>query len=211
MYALKNQTLEDLKEDLDFILSLDIKHISTYSLIIEPNTKLYINGFKGIDEDLDFQMYKYICNRLTNAGFIHYEISNFAKDGFQSKHNLTYWNNDEYYGFGMGASGYVAGIRYDNTRGINSYLKGNYRLNEEKVDKNIDIENEFILGLRKLNGINKNVFKKKYDLNINEIKVVNKLLSEGKLIDDGENLFIPLEYIYVSNSILLEFIGGSYE
>ena len=118
IYALPNQTLEELESDIDKFLSLDIDHISTYSLIIEPNTKLYINKTKNIDEEKDFEMYNLICNKLKNKGYNHYEISNFSKESFESKHNLIYWNNLEYYGFGAGASGYINNIRYDNTRNL---------------------------------------------------------------------------------------------
>lgn len=210
IYALKNQTIEDLKIDLDFLLNLDVKHISTYSLIIEKNTKLGIENVESIDEEIDYKMYEYICNRLSSENFIHYEISNFSKPGYQSKHNLTYWNNEEYYGFGLGASGYVDGIRYDNTRGLNSYFGGKYKLNEEKIPLNIRIENEFILGFRKTKGINKQNFKDKYDKDINDIEIVKKLLDDGKLVDNGVNIYINPKDIYISNLILVDFIGGSY-
>jgi coproporphyrinogen III oxidase-like Fe-S oxidoreductase len=86
-----------LKSDIDCFLELDIPHISTYSLIIEDNTVLKINGTKNIDEDLDYEMYNYIQDTLEKNGYIHYEISNYARSGYQSKHNLGYWNNYEYY------------------------------------------------------------------------------------------------------------------
>ena len=211
IYALPVENMEDLKEDLDSFLDLDIPHISTYSLIIEPHTLLYINNVQNIDEDLDFKMYEYICNVLKKNGYSHYEVSNFSKEGYESKHNLTYWNNLEYYGFGLGASGYINNIRYDNTRNINEYLKGNYIKESMNIDVNTKIENEFILGLRKIKGINKNDFYDKYKLNIKDIWVVQKLLKEEKLIDDGENIFINPKKIYTSNTILIEFLGGNYE
>ena len=211
IYALPNQSIDDLKEDLEFFLSLDIPHISTYSLMIEPHTKLYIKHTENIDEKLDLDMYNYICKLLKNNGYNHYEISNFAKNNFESKHNLTYWNNEEYYGFGVGASGYVNNIRYDNTRSINKYLDGNYRFNEEKIDFNTKVENEFILGFRKLKGINKKNFNNKYNINIDNLDVVKRLKKDNKLLDDKDNLFINSEYIYTSNQILVEFLGGNYE
>ena len=128
MYAFPNETMEDLKCDLDFFKSLDVEHISIYSLIIEENTKLYIEGIKPISEELDREMYYYIIDYLENIGYKHYEISNFSKEGLESRHNLNYWNNLNYYGFGLGASGYIENTRYTNTRGINSYLKGNYKI-----------------------------------------------------------------------------------
>lgn len=210
IYALKGQTIDDLKEDIDFIIGLDINHISTYSLIIEDNTKLGINKEKNIDEDLDYEMYNYICNKLKSYNFIHYEVSNFAKAGCESHHNLTYWNNEEYYGFGLGASGYVCGIRYDNTRSLNKYLNGNYRLEDEYIDLNTKIENELILGFRKMDGINKEKFKTKYNMEITDIEVIKKLLINNDLVEDDTNIYINPKKIYISNSILVEFIGGSY-
>jgi len=207
IYAIKDQTLDDLKEDLNNFLSLDITHISTYSLIIEPHTKLYINNIENIDEDLDYEMYNTIINILEKHGYKHYEVSNFAKDGYFSKHNLTYWNNNEYYGFGLGASGYINNIRYDNTRSINEYLKGNYILNKQELSREEQIENEFILGLRKIEGINKEEFFNKYNIDIKSIDVVNKLLKENKLLEDKKNIYINPEYIYISNDILIEFIN----
>ena len=206
IYAIPGEDLDDLKDDLEFITSLDITHISTYSLIIEPHTMIYINGAKNIDQDLDYDMYKYICNILKRRGYSHYEVSNFSKPGFESKHNLTYWNNLNYYGFGLGASGYIGNIRYDNTRNLEKYLKGNYILNSETLSRNLIIENEFILGLRKIKGINKKDFNAKFDMNINDLEIVKQLLKEEKLEDDGNNIFISDKYIYTSNSIWIRLI-----
>ena len=204
MYGMPNQTLKELEEDLDFILSLDVNHISTYSLIIEPHTKIYIDNVTNIDEDLDYQMYQLINKKLKN--YVHYEISNFAKDDYYSKHNLVYWNNLEYYGFGIGASGYIDGVRYDNTRSYQNYLNGNYLFESHKLSKKEKIENEFILGFRKLEGINILEFKAKYDMNVLDIGIVKKLLKEGKLSVDNGYLKINPKYIYISNTILVNFI-----
>ena len=204
MYGMPNQTLKELEEDLDFILSLDVNHISTYSLIIEPHTKIYIDNVANIDEDLDYQMYQLINKKLKN--YVHYEISNFAKDDYYSKHNLVYWNNLEYYGFGIGASGYIDGVRYDNTRSYQNYLNGNYLFESHKLSKKEKIENEFILGFRKLEGINILEFKAKYDMNVLDIGIVKKLLKEGKLSVDNGYLKINPKYIYISNTILVNFI-----
>lgn len=207
IYAIPKEDMNILKNDLDLFLSLNINHISTYSLIIEPNTKLYIDKFKNIDEDLDYEMYKYICTKLKENGYNHYEISNFAKDGYESSHNLTYWNNEEYYGFGLGASGYVNGIRYDNTKSLNKYLNRNYIYESHKLELKEIIENEFILGLRKVKGINKKFFQDKYNINIKDINHVKKLITEGKLLEDKDNIYINPKYLYTSNDILIEFLN----
>ena len=208
MYAIPGETIKDLESDIDSILKYDVPHISTYSLIIEPHTKIYNDGIKNIDEELDRQMYDLICNKLSS--YNHYEVSNFGRNGYESKHNLVYWNNKKYYGFGLGAGGYIDNNRYLNTRNINDYIKGNYRLEENILSINEVIENEFILGLRKLKGINKLEFKNKYNIDINSIDIVSKLINENKLIDDGEYIKIKEDLIYVSNSILVSFIGVDY-
>lgn len=210
MYALPSETIEDLNNDLDFYLSLDVSHISTYSLMIEPNTKMYINGVKNIDEELDFKMYNLILKKLIDNGYEHYEISNYCKKGYESKHNLVYWNNEEYYGFGISASGYVNNIRYTNTKSYNNYLKDDYRIEEINLTINEKIENEFILGLRKIKGIDIFKFKEKYNLDIFNIDIVKNLLNERKLELNDNYLRIPDKYIYISNNILCEFMGFDY-
>ena len=105
MYGFYGQTLQDVKEDLLFFKSLDVPHISIYSLILEPNTKLFIDKTKPLEEEIESEMYFYIIQFLEELGYCHYEFSNFAKKGYASKHNLTYWNNEFYYGFGLGAVG----------------------------------------------------------------------------------------------------------
>lgn len=209
IYALPNESLEDVKEDINLFLKLGINHISTYSLIIEPNTSLYINNIKNIDEELDLNMYNYICDTLTKEGFKHYEISNFAKEGYESKHNLTYWNNKEYYGFGLGASGYIDSVRYTNTRSFKHYINNiNYRIENNLLSKQEKMENEMILGLRKIDGVRKQDFKDKYGLNIEDVFDIRNLLKTNKIIDNGINIYINPKYLYIQNSILIDFIGG---
>lgn len=211
MYALPNETLKELDEDIDILLQLKVNHISTYSLILEDNTIFKIKGFSSVSEELDAKMYELICKKLTNKGYIHYEISNFAKKNYESRHNLTYWNNNRYYGFGLGASGYIDNIRYTNTRSLNEYLKGNYVYEKEMLTNNEILENEFILGFRKIAGISKQAFKRKYKTDIKNIELINKLLEKNYLQENEAYIFINPKYIYVSNTILEEFIGGIYE
>ena len=94
----------------------------------------------NIDDELDLQMYNLIRKTLKENGYEHYEISNFAKKGYESKHNLTYWNNEQYYGFGMGASSYIDNKRITNTKSITKYLNNQYRLEVEIVDLNSKME-----------------------------------------------------------------------
>lgn len=206
MYAFPNQTLEELQNDLDFILSLNVPHISTYSLMIEPHTVLGIKKVEPINEDLDAQMYELIEKTLEENDFYHYETSNYSKEGFESKHNLTYWNNDRYYGFGLGASGYIDHIRYTNTKSLQQYKQGNYRLEENTLDDKETLENAFILGFRKVEGISISEFKEKYHIEVLELDIVKQLLKMRKLECHGDYLRIKEEYLYISNTILINFI-----
>ncbi len=210
MYALYSETIEELKDDLKFYLNLGVKHISAYSLIIEPHTKLYNMKTKYIDEDLDFLMYDTICKTLKKSGYKHYEVSNFSKNGYFSLHNLTYWNNSEYYGFGLGACGYVNGIRYENTRNLTKYLNGNYVKESHKLSINETIENEFILGLRKINGISILKFLEKYNFNPLDIDIVKELLKEKFLVIKNNYIKINKQYIYQQNNILYRFLSVDY-
>lgn len=205
IYAV-TENIDIVKEDIDNILRLDISHISTYSLIIEDRTILKINNYQNIEEDIDYQMYKYIENILEDNNYIHYEISNYAKKGFESKHNLVYWNNEEYYGFGLSSTSFLNNLRRTNTKNIIKYLDNNYLDEENYEDKEIRIENEIMLGLRKVSGINLNTFKEKYNIELEELYDISNLLKEGYLIKENNHLKINKEYIYISNEILLKIL-----
>lgn len=192
-----------LKDDIKYFLELEIPHISTYSLIIEDNTMLKIKGFKNIDEDIDYEMYNYIENTLEDNGYIHYEISNYAKDGYESKHNLVYWNNEYYYGFGLSSTSYLYSKRRVNTKNLSKYLGGEYLDDEVEEDVNTRMENEVMLGLRKLSGINIDYFKNKYGVSIFDVFNIDNLINEGYLILEDNYIRINKKYMYISNEILV--------
>lgn len=206
MYALPGETMEDIESDVDEILRLNVPHVSCYSLMIEPNTKLYIDNVKEIDEDLDYEMYKYIEKRLNNREYTHYEVSNYAKAGYESKHNLVYWNNEYYYGFGLGASGYLENYRYDNTKNLSKYNSHNFVDNISKIEEIDRIKYELILGFRKLRGINKKDFMDKFNISIYEIPNIKDMLDKGMLEENREYIYIPSLWIYKSNEILVRLV-----
>ena len=195
-----------LKSDIDCFLKLDIPHISTYSLIIEDNTMLKINGMKNIDEDIDYEMYKYIEDTLEKNDYIHYEISNYAKNGYQSKHNLVYWNNEEYYGFGLSSTSYINNERITNTKNLRKYLNGEYLDTSVYEDKDIRMENEIMLGLRKLDGINLDRFKDKFNVSLEDIYNIDNLVRNGYLIRDNNCIKIDKKYMYISNEIIVRIL-----
>lgn len=195
-----------LKSDIDCFLKLDIPHISTYSLIIEDNTMLKINGMKNIDEDIDYEMYKYIEDALEKNNYIHYEISNYAKNGYQSKHNLVYWNNEEYYGFGLSSTSYINNERITNTKNLRKYLNGKYIGTSISEDKEIRMENEVMLGLRKLDGINLDRFKDKFNVSLEDIYNIDNLISDGYLVKEDNYIKINKKYMYISNEIIVRIL-----
>lgn len=209
IYGLEGTSKDDVKHDLDMALSYNVKHLSLYSLIIEPNTKFFISKVEALNDDELRTIYDFIINYLYDHGFIHYEVSNFAIDEEHfSKHNLTYWQNKEYYGIGLGASGYINGIRYQNTKSLNEYFNYNFVVHKETIDlKNKEFE-YIMLNLRTIYGINfeqynllfnKN-FKDYYKEEINQLKKLN-------LIEINENsLKVTSHNLYILDSIITEFI-----
>ena len=204
MYAIPGETLKDLKKDLSLFLKLKPEHISTYSFILEEHTKAYVNKTTPMDEELDYNMYQYIIGKLGNIN--HYEISNFAKYGYESKHNLVYWNNEEYYGFGLGAAGYIDKIRYSNTKNLKDYLLGSYVKDKEIIGEKENMDYEIMLGLRKLQGINIDNFKKKFGKNIEDVYNIKPLLKSRELLKKREYICINPMYTYIMNEILLKII-----
>lgn len=192
-----------LKSDISYALKLNVNHISAYSLIIEDNTLLKVNGFSYIDEDIDFEMYKYINDTLVSNGYIHYEISNYAKRGYESRHNLVYWNNDYYYGFGLSSCSYIDNERIVNTKNLSKYLDGEYIATSIIEDINVRMENEVMLGLRKFKGINLDVFRSKYKRDLMDVFNTDDLIRDGYLVIEDNYLRISSEYMYISNEIIV--------
>ena len=200
--AFKDETLEEVDEDINYLLSIDVEHISTYSLILENNTYLKYVNYQEIDDSLSSQMYFYIKEKLEKYGYNHYEISNYAKEK-PSRHNLVYWNNEEYLGLGLSASGYIENIRYTNTRNLDKYPF----VKEEEYLNNKDKMTYFmILGLRKIEGISIKKFKELFNKDIYEVYDIKDLLNKNYLILKDDNLSINPKYLYVSNSILEHFV-----
>lgn len=206
IYGIPGENLHTLKNDLKKMLTLDVEHISTYSLMIEDNTKIGIKGIKPIREELDSKMYKYIVKFLTNNGYEHYEVSNFCKPDKYSRHNLNYWQNKEYFGFGCGASGYIGNVRYTNTLSISKYLNKDIKNMEELLSLKDVMDNEIMLGLRLTKGINLQEFFNKYEVNLQEVYNIKPLLKNKELIYKDGNIFINPKYIYVMNEILIKII-----
>ncbi len=206
MYAIPGEKLSTLKKDIKRLIKLEPKHISTYSLMIEDHTKLKIDGKEYISEELDRKMYDTINKELKKNNFIHYEVSNFAIPGYESKHNLNYWDNGEYYGFGLGASGFKAGFRYTNTKNLHEYIAGNIRVENNLMSYKEQMDNEIMLGFRKIEGINVDDFFEKYNTNIQDVYPVKELMRTKELIYHDGYIKIPEDKIYVMNEILVKLL-----
>ena len=188
IYGFKNESLNDLKHDLEEFVKLDIDHISIYSLIVEPGSILYNKGYKEQNEDDSRKFYDFIVEFLRNHGYERYEVSNFARNKKYSRHNLTYWHNEEYYGCGLGASGYENGVRYENTKSLTEYLKGNFIASKETIGEKEFEEYYLITNLRLEDGFSKTDYKAKFGIDF-EIKYKNKISNFGlsKYFDFSNN------------------------
>ena len=209
IYGLPNQTLEDIKNDLEIIITLGIQHISTYGLKIEEES--YWGKFppENIpDEDSQADMYLGINEFLENSGYRRYEISNFALKGFESRHNLNYWDNEEYYGFGVAAHGYIDGIRYSNNYSLKEYLRfQTQNADEQKLTEQEKLEEEIFLGFRKESGINTTKILEKFGIDFED--KYNNLLKKfiPKYIEKTPSGYkLTLEGVLLSNNILSEFL-----
>ena len=216
IYALPGQTMDQVKDNVAKAIALDIPHMSLYSLILENHTVFMNRMRRGKlplpKEEVEAEMFEYIIAELERAGFEHYEISNFSKPGFESRHNLMYWDNAEYYGIGAGASGYVNGVRYKNHGPIRHYLKaveeGNARIHEEHLSLREQMEEEMFLGLRKKTGVSKARFEEKFGTSFDNLygQVVRDLCHQGLLQVEGQQIRMTKKGLFLGDTVAERFI-----
>lgn len=218
IYGLPGQSEEDFKNTLNKALNLDLPHYSSYSLIVEPKTIFYNLMKKGKlhlpSEESDANMYGMLMDEMEKHGYHQYEISNFSRPGFESKHNLVYWDNEEYFGFGAGAHSYVNGIRRSNIGPIKKYLEklNDNRLpifEENKLIKMEMMEEQMFLGLRKNEGVSISGFKEKFsdDLLMIFEKPIDEMVQKGWL--EIKNGFVRLtkEGRFLGNEVFQAFLA----
>ena len=216
IYALPGQTMEQVKENVAKAIGLDIPHMSLYSLILENHTVFMNRMRRGKlplpKEELEAEMFEYIIAELERAGFEHYEISNFSKSGFESRHNLMYWDNAEYYGIGAGASGYVNGVRYKNHGPIRHYLsaveEGNARITEEHLSQKEQMEEEMFLGLRKKSGVSMARFEEKFGRSFDGLygETVRDLVQQGLMQIEGDRVRMTKRGLFLGDTVAERFI-----
>ena len=211
MFSLPGQTLESFKNNLNKTINLGITHISCYSLILEEGTPLFEEYEKNMlnlpDEETDRAIYQFTCEELKKNGYEQYEISNFSKKGYECKHNLKYWDCDEYIGIGVAAHSYYKGVRFFNTNSLDIYMQENKREYEElTIDDKIK---EFvIMGFRKTKGISKKEFFERFKKEFSDVysEQTEKFKNIGLLEESEEFICLTEEGINVSNSVLCEFV-----
>lgn len=216
MFSLPNQSLEDMKLSLKKAIELKLPHISNYSLILEEGTILYEEYKKGkykiIDEDLDREMYESSNKILRDNGYKHYEISNFAKDGYECKHNLVYWNIENYLGLGISAHSNYDHKRFYNTSNISQYIeliaKGEKATVEtEDISYYEEIAEYVIMGFRKIEGLNLKEFKNRFNLDFEDYftSEIKKNLDSDLISFDGDNIKLTDKGLNLSNQVELDF------
>ena len=219
MIGLPNQNIYDVEETLNVLIDLKLTHISVYSLIVEPNTtlenKINSGELKLPDEEIERYMYWFAKRKLEENGYLHYEISNFARPLYRSKHNLDCWNQKEYKGFGVSASSYENGVRYTNIADINKYIKNieekklkeNYII-EEKQDREAMMKEYMLLGLRKITGVNITEFRRKFGTTplYKYNKELTKLVRKGLIEANEYSIRVSKKGLDLANLVWEEFV-----
>jgi len=219
MIGLPNQTIDDVQESLEKIIKKSPEHISVYSLIVEEDTKMFDLIESGKlelpSEELEREMYWKVKNVLQENGYTHYEISNFAKKGYESKHNSNCWKQHSYLGFGVAAHSYYDGMRYSNITDINRYIE-NYKSGEsiynvvfhENQSKEQMMKEYMLLGLRKIEGVKISEFKEKFVDNPLYIfrEQLNKLVEQDLIEVSENNIYLTDRGLDLANVVWMEFV-----
>lgn len=205
IYALPSETKAELQADVSALLSLKVPHLSTYCLSVNPGTLFAKEGKHEMEQSRAAAQYEMILKALREADYDRYEVSNFAKKGFESRHNLVYWHDQEYYGIGLGASGYVEGVRYENTHSLAKYLRHDWVASKEIVSGPSSLEYYFLTNLRLENGFSLASFKRKFGFSFlgHYRSVFEKLSEQGLLAKAKGRVFCPDRGIMLLDSVLL--------
>lgn len=195
-----------IKKDILNIIDLGVEHISCYSLTINKNTKFAIDGVTELDDNIAREYYDEVSTILDNNGYVHYEISNYAKPGYYSLHNLTYWKDEHYFGIGLGASGYIDNIRYTNTKNLRKYINRQFERNEEEISLVDDREYYIFLNLRTIFGLSFDDFKAKFgvDLYQNRKIEIENFISQGYLFIEKNTLKPTYNGMMILDRIVLK-------
>ncbi len=211
MYAIPEQTLNSFEKTLDAVIELSPPHISLYSLIIEEGTPFYRlrDGLPLPTEDEEISMYSLAAAKLRDGGYSHYEISNYARPGWECRHNLKYWQDEEYIGVGLAAHSYLEGVRYSNTERLDGYISS---FREGRIGNRIPASEEAfeyaMLALRLSRGLSLADFEERFSYSFlkGREKKIEALSSAGLMKKESDRIFLTERGFYVSNSILAELL-----
>ncbi|MCM2988938.1 radical SAM family heme chaperone HemW [Bacillus safensis] len=218
MFGLPHQEKHHVMNSLETAFSLGAEHYSVYSLIVEPKTVFYNLMQKGKlhlpPQEREAEMYELVMDEMERHGLKQYEISNYAKPGFESQHNLTYWSNEDYFGFGAGAHGYVDGVRNVNAGPVKHYLElidqtGFPYKETHQVTKAEQIEEEMFLGLRKIEGVKSADFQAKYGTAPEALfsTVLEDLEEKGLIVKDDMGIRLTRKGKLLGNEVFQAFLG----
>ena len=208
IYGLPNETLLEVKKDLEFILNFKPKHISIYALEVNPNSKFYIDGIKEEKDEILRKQYDFVVNFLKKNGYNRYEVSNFALKGYKSRHNINYWKDNEYVAIGTSSSGFIDNIRYVNSSSISDYIKGKRNKKTEIITKTSDKTYYILTNLRLEEGFKLSDYKRKFneDFYLKKKEVIDDFIKHNVLIMDKDRIRVATDYIYVLDSIVVKLI-----
>lgn len=217
IFGIPGQTIENWTNTLNLCLRINPSHLSCYSLKIEEDTvfgkMLDAGKLEPVEDEMDREMYHETIRILGNIGYKHYEISNFARDGLECRHNLIYWNAEEYIGYGAGAHSYFTGVRYNNEYSVEKYIEKicknqNIRENESYIDMNESMSEYMLLGLRLIDGVSLEKFRERFNQNIPDAfkESINMLSQKGLVMNDRGIVKLTSKGLDLANEVFMEFV-----
>jgi oxygen-independent coproporphyrinogen-3 oxidase len=206
MYGFPDETLDDFRRDIDAVLTLEVEHISAYCLMIEEGTPLYQMGVEAADEETERAMYEMLIDRLTAAGYEHYEISNFARPGYRSRHNSSYWNDTPYIGLGAAAHSYDGHCRSWNVADIRAYIaaieRGEFPSDCEELDADTHYNDRIATALRTCDGLDLGELDEHHRRYC--LAEARRFLDDGLLDIVANHLRLTRRGLFVSNMVMSE-------
>lgn len=208
MYSLPFQTMESLQKSVKDAICLQPSHLSLYSLTVEENTVFARKGYTSLDEDNEADMYEWICSFLPENGYRQYEVSNFARDGYESRHNCAYWNYRDFYGIGCGASGKENHCRYDHTKNVRTYISDPLKTETTRLNQKDEMFEMWMMSIRLKKGMDLKLFEDTFHVSFLDVyrETTEKMIAEGYLAVCNGYLYCTDKGYEIMNSVLVEYI-----
>jgi oxygen-independent coproporphyrinogen-3 oxidase len=217
IFATPGETIDEWMADLAAAIALEPDHVSTYGLTFERGTPFWGRRLRGelveVDDELQRDMYALAIDRLTSAGYEHYEVSNFARPRCRSRHNQVYWSGDGYFAYGPGAARYIDGVRETNHRSTTTYLH-RVLAGESPVSEREELSSEararelLVFGLRRIEGVSRREFRNRAGFECDDLVAapLRKFIGLGLLADDGDRIRLTGEGLFISDAMWPEFL-----